>query len=127
MLYHVIYVSSATMAFTDKDLHGLLEVAQANNARRDITGMLIYRDGNFIQFLEGEERDVKQVYHTILNDDRHDQATIIDEGPLQQRVFADWSMDFRRVADQPPFSASEVSKDESGYLDLLNEFCKNMR
>lgn len=127
MLYHVIYVSSATTPFTDSDINALLEKARDKNARLDITGMLIYRDGNFIQYIEGEERDVKQLLQTILNDLRHDQTAIIDMGPLEQRVFADWAMDFRRVGNVPPFSAVDLSSDKTGYLALLNEFCKNMR
>lgn len=48
-MYHLIYASSASKPFSQLELDDLLIKARQNNIRLGITGMLIYRDGNFIQ------------------------------------------------------------------------------
>ncbi len=58
----LIYVSSSTRAFSDADLVALLEQSQEKNARLDITGMLLYKDGNFMQVLEGPDDAVRQLF-----------------------------------------------------------------
>ena len=50
----LIYASSATKAMSQDELKALLAKARTNNQRDNITGMLLYNDGNFLQVLEGE-------------------------------------------------------------------------
>ena len=52
-LRSIIYVSSATELFTSETLRDLLAVSRRNNAARGISGILLYWDGNFLQYLEG--------------------------------------------------------------------------
>ena len=95
MLYSLVYVSSATKPFSVDELRTLLERTRANNTRRSISGMLLYKDGNFMQALEGEEATVKGVYGTIAQDPRHTGAIMLLKGPIETRAFAEWSMGFR--------------------------------
>jgi hypothetical protein len=98
MLYHVLYASSAPRPLDDLALGRLLEVARRNNARVAVTGMLLYADGNFIQYLEGAEEAVRGVFERVRDDPRHHGVLTISEGPVEQRVFADWSMGFHKLA-----------------------------
>jgi hypothetical protein len=59
-LVSLVYVSVARELMSDEDLKAILEVARRKNAERNITGMLLYRSGYFIQALEGEEADVER-------------------------------------------------------------------
>ena len=95
MLYSLVYVSSATKPFSVDELRTLLERTRANNTRRSVSGMLLYKDGNFMQALEGEEATVKAVYATIAQDPRHTGAIMLLSGPIEARAFAEWSMGFR--------------------------------
>jgi hypothetical protein len=58
MLYSLIYVSSAVRAFTAAQLRELLVVCEKNNRRDQVSGMLLYKGGNFMQVLEGPESSV---------------------------------------------------------------------
>ena len=51
----LVYVSAATVPFTDAALAQLLNISRKNNVAAGITGMLVYRDGDFLQILEGGE------------------------------------------------------------------------
>lgn len=103
-VYQLVYVSAATVPFSDEELEELLAVARANNAASDISGMLLYHDGSFMQVLEGEESVVESVYEKIELDDRHSNATVLVKGPVEDRTFRSWSMGYlpsTTLADLP--------------------------
>lgn len=97
------YLSSATVPFSQAELDALLAKSRANNTRDDISGMLLYRDGDFLQVLEGPEAAVRTTFQRISRDPRHARVMLIDESDIDARSFADWSMGFRRLAkDERP-------------------------
>jgi hypothetical protein len=55
MPYRLIYASSAQRPLEAPELENIANVARSNNARQGISGMLLYKDGHFIQLLEGAE------------------------------------------------------------------------
>lgn len=81
----------------DDDLVRLLSQARRRNFRRRITGMLLYKDGHFMQVLEGDERDVLDVFADILKDHRHKSVDTLRTEYIQHRNFPDWSMGFVNV------------------------------
>ena len=93
------YVSSARHYFSDQDLVQLLEQCHEKNTRLGITGMLLFKEGNFIQVLEGPEENVNQVYKSILNDPRHDGILRLIRENITERSFPGWSMGFRNLND----------------------------
>lgn len=98
-IYYLVYTSAATELFDKPALLELLTKARANNQQRGITGLLLYKDGDFIQLLEGPKAAVKALYTLIDSDPRHVGSTVMAEGERDQRLFADWSMGFRDLAD----------------------------
>lgn len=100
MLHHILYLSSAIEPFDDEALAGLLDSARRNNAEVGVTGMLLYADGNFIQYLEGEAEAVHGVFAKIKSDPRHNGILTVTDGPADDRVFADWSMGFHMATPQ---------------------------
>jgi len=97
MLYHLIYVSTASRAMDDQDLLEILRVSRQNNARSRLSGMLLYKDGTFMQALEGEQDVLKHRYNIITADSRHKDLMLLSEKPIEQRSFADWSMGFHNL------------------------------
>lgn len=126
-MYHLMYVSHAKQLFTDDELSELLIKSRKNNNNLGITGMLIYRDGNFIQVLEGEEESVKNLYSIIQADKRHDGEIVICEGEIPQRQFGNWAMDFRYYSKKDLFTPAEMADDKYGILGVLTDFVKTMR
>ena len=93
-MFFLVYLSSAVTWFSSKELNDLLGTCRMRNAEDDITGMLLYKDGNFMQVLEGEESAVRTVFSRISADLRHRGLVVIDSGPTAQREFAQWGMGF---------------------------------
>lgn len=98
----VIYVSRAAHAFRGQDFLDLLRKARVNNARDGITGVLLYKDGEFMQGIEGEEAAVARLLERIGRDPRHTDMTILSREPIGQRRFPDWAMGFEHVDDLEP-------------------------
>lgn len=72
----------------------LLNQSREKNLRLGITGMLLYKGGNFMQMLEGEKAVVLELYETIRKDDRHKMVITVMTGDIARRNFEDWSMGF---------------------------------
>ena len=64
-LYHLGYVSTEAVKFSEEALVALLSEARNANADRDVTGLLLYREGSFYQVLEGSESAVMATFQEI--------------------------------------------------------------
>ena len=102
MLSHLVYVSVASGPMGEVDLAALLEQSRARNERNGITGMLLFKDGFFIQLLEGHEEDVLKVYDSITRDDRHQKVELLWFRYAQYRDFPDWTMGFQNLDELDP-------------------------
>lgn len=103
-LYSLVYGSSAVSTFSDADLAELLSQCRVLNEARGITGLLLYRGGRFVQFLEGPEAEVRALYAKIQQDPRHTSPRILNEGHPTHRQFKDWTMAYQptSASDTPP-------------------------
>ena len=109
-MYYIIYLSSGTRWFSEAELKDILVVSNVNNTTHNITGLLLYRDGNFIQLLEGEEEDVQKTFQKISDDQRHKGITPIASGQIKERNFPNWAMGFKTID----------SENLSSFLKYLN-------
>ena len=96
--FQLVYVSSGVKAFSDEELVQLLEKSRLNNYSLGITGMFLYRDGDFMQALEGPEDKVRRLSATIAKDPRHKDILTLFEGRSERREFPDWSMGFQDLS-----------------------------
>jgi len=94
MLITLIYGSNSSHPLSETELLEILGSCRKNNAELNITGMLLYHDGNFIQVLEGEEDVVVALYEKISQDPRHENVLTYVKQPIGQREFSDWEMGF---------------------------------
>ena len=122
-LSNLVYVSVATEEMSDEELTTLLKLARINNAKQDITGLLLYRDGMFVQALEGDEKKIEALFNKISKDKRHHGVTLLYKKPLKDRSFPDWSMGFSRM----PEKALEHLEGHSEFLQkpTADYFAKN--
>lgn len=137
-LLSLLYVSSATAPFSHPELEDLLRVSRANNARAGVTGMLLYRGGNFMQVIEGERDAVEELYRRIEADPRHHTTTVLLRETIPERRFSGWSMGFRdldgAMDDVPGYSPflnttlarEEYERDPSRAQKLLLHFKRTM-
>lgn len=110
-MYRIIYLSSASDFVDEKELENLLVKARSYNIENDITGILLHIDGDFIQVLEGEKENVKNLYNKISIDIRHKGIINVIKGEVEKRQFNEWSMGYKST------NYAEINK-----IDGLKEF-----
>ena len=98
-LIAVAYTSVATEPFDDAKLSALLAWCREWNGSVDVTGVLLHREGRFIQFLEGPEPAVRELVESISQDPRHTRVRVLLEDPVTDRQFSEWTMGFQAIDD----------------------------
>jgi hypothetical protein len=91
-LISLIYASRATECFHEHEIPDLLQQVRIANAKQEITGMLLYISGSFLQVLEGQPEMVDAVFSSILRDEKHTQVTLIARDSIPERAFEGWTM-----------------------------------
>ena len=127
-LYALLYRSVASAALTVGDVLDIFATSKRHNAGREVTGLLLYtgvslgtgetprptdgpspdgRVDQFVQWLEGPESAVRELYEAISRDPRHHGCEVLLAGPSAElvgsadRLFPDWSMRFGQVPALP--------------------------
>ena len=75
--------------------------------------MLLYRDGNFMQTIEGAAPMIAALQGRLEADPRHTSLSVLVEGERDERRFDGWSMAFRDLGDP-------ALRDTPGYSEFLN-------
>jgi len=104
-LISLIYASRATADFHEHEIPELLKQVRVANAKHEITGMLLYIGGSFLQVLEGQPAMVEAVFGRILQDKRHAQITLIAKESILEREFEGWTMSHKTL---DPVEAGEL-------------------
>ena len=114
-LTSLIYASDAAADFREHQIPGLLKTIRPANAKRGITGMLIFNQHSFLQVLEGEVAAVESLFAHIALDPRHSGVTCLTVEPVESRSFSDWYMDFATVdaVDVPELGGADVPEAHS--------------
>jgi hypothetical protein len=128
-MFLLIYTSRAQHPFRvqhpfcNADLKKLLVRVRSNNEKIDVTGMLVYHDGAFLQALEGEESAVRNLFKRIETDARHTGVAILrDQSSFgEQRVFGEWSMGFANALSNAQVLKGFVDLHAGQNLLMLNE------
>ena len=116
-MIQLCYVSTAASLMTREGLTDILETSRRKNVQRGITGMLVYKDMSFLQILEGNEGDVQEIYHRILEDPRHRRIKILFENEVMHREFGEWAMGFYQPhADEFEFMPNYSDFMQSGQI-----------
>jgi hypothetical protein len=115
---NIVYVSTAVKLMHENQLLDILHNSRLHNAALNISGVLLYSDGMFIQVLEGKDTVIDALYARIQADQRHKNIiTLIDE-PIIEKSFGQWLMGFA-VTD------SKKTEKLLGYLRSINELDLN--
>ena len=96
-MHFLIYTSAATALMGDDALSDLLAQCRTRNLAEDVTGMLLYKDGSFMQALEGSRDTIFRTYDRIGRDPRHKNLTLLRDRAIPARSFDGWSMGFRSL------------------------------
>jgi hypothetical protein len=135
-MHRIIYLSTASHFLEKEEIDSLLKQSCEFNLENDITGILLYVDGDFIQVLEGNKSIICSLFEKIQNDKRHKGVICVINRAIQQRQFSDWSMgyyatNYQNLSEIPGFE--NINKEELfNYKDhtvsiFLNTFMKSHR
>ncbi|ANK12329.1 BLUF domain-containing protein [Erythrobacter neustonensis] len=91
MLSQYLYISTAP-TLPREEVDAILAASARNNPERGITGLLLFNGRNFLQLLEGEEREVTALMDTITADPRHSGVSVLDKRTIEARACPDWAM-----------------------------------
>ena len=94
-LISLVYVSSAVRPLKEEEIVNILRASRKNNEGRGITGMLLYKGGNFMQVLEGTDGQVTGLLEKVGKDSRHRGVLQLAKKKIHERAFVNWSMAFQ--------------------------------
>ncbi len=97
-LHAIAYVSSAARELSDAELAAMRSESLGHNLAAGITGVLLYCEGNFMQYIEGPQEAVRALFARVHASALHHQVRELMNGPIAQREFADWRVGFSRTA-----------------------------
>ena len=115
MIKTICYISDSLEHESMDKLKALYTKAKANNLTHNITGILIYKNQNFLQVLEGEEMKVNETFSKIKSDSRHKNIFKVINTSIDQRIFEDYNFGFTIIDNKRGL------KNLNEYLEWLKE------
>lgn len=94
MIKTICYLSDSLEHESLSKLKTLYSKAKANNKLNNITGVLIYKNQNFLQVLVGESTIVDQTFDRIKFDSRHKNIFKVINTSIEERIFEDYNFGF---------------------------------
>lgn len=91
-LSFVLYRSEALMPVASKEEAALIAQARERNRVEGISGLLYRESDYFFQWFEGPTQACADLLARLRADPRHAGVTVLAEGPLDRRHFANWQM-----------------------------------
>jgi hypothetical protein len=99
-MHRVVYVSRACPCVLSNGALEIATCAQDWNSAHEVTGLLLFDGERFLQAVEGPRQAVLPLMDRIGADRRHQLVQIVENRPVQSRLFPDWSMRFKHVGEQ---------------------------
>lgn len=88
----LVYRSKARLPLSELELLYLLTQARGRNRAERITGLLVYDQGVFYQWIEGPDASMIRLWQSIRRDPRHHAIEILSEQQIPVRLFRDWHL-----------------------------------
>jgi len=92
MLVRLLYASRTPKEIDNAVLESILSKSKAHNPGAGVTGILCYSGKIFMQVLEGNRREVSNLYNRISTDSRHSDVEILLFEDIVERRFSHWTM-----------------------------------
>lgn len=126
MLSHLIYISYRNENCTDEEIQNILKSCKKNNGHNDITGVLLYSDKQFVQYLEGEYNEIISLFEKIKKDKRHRNVIMLTSFPIKERAFPSWQMGAKKVSlEDVEFVTNVSSEHEKAIRNVLSGKIEN--
>lgn len=118
-LWQLIYISSCSPHLSDGAIQKIKDESAASNRATDLTGVLLHKQANFLQVLEGRKSVISKVYFSrILTATSHWGHIVVASNRIGGRSFPNWSMDFHELGDNDESVLERLSA-AAGGRDVL--------
>lgn len=99
-IHNLVYCSQASADLVDEVIASIIATARHHNPRLGITGLLVFGQGIFFQWLEGPRDNVTGLLARIAADTRHTNLVVLSqEDDIRDRLFPEWDMEWVEAAD----------------------------
>lgn len=120
MLSHLVYVSQRKRNCSAGEIDRILASCKQHNPSLDITGVLLYSQAKFIQYVEGDAAQLSALYEKIKQDQRHENVRMISYGPIREKAFPSWHMATKQVTQREvEFRTDITGEDKQMFKRLL--------
>ena len=100
LLYNLVYCSRATAGVDAAAVDKIIATARRGNPALGITGLLVFGNGIFFQWLEGPRHGVLELMDKIKADPRHGSVVQLSAAEeVRERLFPDWDMELVATDD----------------------------
>ena len=116
-LKSLVYVSSATSNLSQAEIDHLLLSARGRNEKYNVTGVLMYIGGNFMQYIEGTVENVELIYEIIKASPLHHGLIQLLYRPIECRDFKDWEMAYctkEKNVSVAPYNHEDILNNKLG-------------
>ena len=94
MRYAISYVSSVSHTLSNDQIQEVLDYSRNWNIEHNITGILLYSEGNFFQVLEGDKDLLQSLFSRISMDGRHRNLITLFRKEVSETKFNTYKSDF---------------------------------
>lgn len=126
----LMYCSSSTGQWSgslSNDLARILMQSRHHNHEANVTGVLCFKEGHYLQVLEGPSESVGKTYRRIKSDSRHANVELLLDETTEERLFERWAMKLSsgNHAELATFLRSSIPQllsDKSEHSAILRKF-----
>lgn len=93
-MIRLIYVSELAESLSLTDIQNIWSTSIRNNKLTDIHGLLLFKNNNFLQVLEGDREILTQLFFKLKNDKRHRKIKLLGEEDITHFEFTPWFMGY---------------------------------
>ncbi len=95
-----VYCSRAAESVDAAEVGRIIEFSQSRNVARGITGVLVFSQGVFFQWIEGPPVEVKGLIANLHGDSRHFDIVTLDQSvEKRERLYPHWEMEHVEAED----------------------------
>lgn len=128
----IVFFSTAAVPMSGGDLESLGKECAEQDSHVGITGMLLHKNGSFLQVMEGSKAVICDMFARISADPRHTNVCKISDRTIPHREFAGLAVSFKNLDELPPgspylspFSFEAFKADPELALLILAYFFRN--
>lgn len=99
-------------------LSDIVRISRNKNPKAQITGIISYREGQYLQVLEGPSFEVDKLMSKIVSDPRHEDIWVFLDIHIAKRSFPNWGVSVFDFVDQSPLLDVFIEN----HKNILNSF-----